>query len=618
MKQKFKKDGTQFRLNIYGIITVITLLILTIGYAAFSDNLTISGTVATVKPDINIKITSVTATGNNGATVGVTDHGYKYISSSVTMPQSSTVTYTIEVTNFGNEPMAIYAINQTYSPNDLKIVRTTDYNVGDKICSNSNPSQCTGNGVRHFTIEIGYDSYGGTQAHEINLDFEFVRTYDITYSHITNNNYPSVAYMGKPFQATFTGDVPSELLISPTHTYTYNNGVLSIPSVTSDITINRYYSITYNLNSGTQAQNQVTRYLYGDNLTILSPTRSNYQFQGWYENPQFTGSAISSTNGLSRNLTLYAKWGAIYSVTYVDITGSGSYPSTIVSGDTYSQTFTNPPSNVTVTMGGNTLTAGTDYTYSNGTLSIPNVTGNLVITSVASVTPITDLRAGDHIIYVDANGVDRECVILWDSTSSYGIQAITTTVTEQFEIGNGTGSTTAVYNSGSNAAKFTLAVNSRNNARQNLNTAARAYVNTSLSPTNGARVVGSPPNNPDVENAQLTSTQYTYINDYNVKQSDTLYTTDVTQMQSLSIVNVSADYWLGSLDAGSVGKNSTLVGVRYVSSGGSGATYMRFVTFNKKASNSTCKSYTYGLRPVFTLKNTLTVHLNANNVYEID
>lgn len=362
---------------------LVVVLLLTVGYAAFGDNMSIGGTVATVIPDANIRITSVVASGNNGATVGTTDHGYHYISSSVSMPQNSTITYTVEVTNFGNEPMAIYAINPTYSPNDIKIISTSGYNIGDKICADSNPSQCTLNAVKTFTITIGYNNYGGTQAHEINLDFEFVRTYDVTYSHITNNGYPAVAYVGKPFQVTFSGDVPADIIVSPSHNHTYQNGVLSIPNVTSDITINRYYSITYNLNSGTQANNQVTRYLYGDNLSILDPTRTNYVFQGWYESSTFTGSPVTSTNGLDRNLVLYAKWGVIYSVSYVDITDSNNYPSTIVSGNTYSQTFATAPSSVSVTMGGNTLTSGTDFTYLNGTLTIPNVSGNLVITGVS-------------------------------------------------------------------------------------------------------------------------------------------------------------------------------------------------------------------------------------------
>ena len=184
---------------------------------------------------------------------------------------------------------------------------------------------------------------------------------------------------------------------------------------------------------------------------------------------------------------------------------------------------------------------------------------------------------------------------------------------QQFEIGNGSGSTTAIYNAGtSGKQRFNTALASYNSSRQNLNTAARSYINTDLSPTNGARVVGSPPDNPDVENIQLTSTQNTYINDYNVKKGDTYHTTDVNKMTSLGILNISATYWLGALENGSIGNRSTLVGNRYVAANGTSATYIRHLSLNKTSTSSTSKSYTYGLRPVFTLKNTLYFEEGAN------
>ena len=369
------------KINFWGIMLVMIIILFTVGYSAFADEMSISGAVATVTPDPKILITSVTTT-SNGATVSTTNHTFDSISSSVSMPNNSTVTYTVEVSNFGNEPMAIYAINDTYLPDDLKILSISGYNVGDKICDNNDSTRCTLNAVKTFTITVGYDNYTANQVHQINLNFEFVRTYDVTYNRITNNNYPAVAYDGKPFQVTFTGDVPVDIIVTPAHNYSYQNGVLSIPNVTDNITINRYYSIIYNLNSGTQANNQVTKYLYGDSLTILDPTRTNYVFQGWYENSSFTGNAISSTNGLDRDLVLYAKWGANYSVTYVDIADSGNYTNTAVEGTTFTLTFTTSPNGVSVTMGGNTLTENTDFTFSNGTITIPNVSGNIVITGV--------------------------------------------------------------------------------------------------------------------------------------------------------------------------------------------------------------------------------------------
>lgn len=67
------------------------------------------------------------------------------------------------------------------------------------------------------------------------------------------------------------------------------------------------------------------------------------------------------------------------SVIYLNMDNSSSYPDTVGYMGTYSYTFAIPPVIRNITMGEVILTPGTDYTYSDGTLTIPNVTGNLVI-----------------------------------------------------------------------------------------------------------------------------------------------------------------------------------------------------------------------------------------------
>ena len=68
-----------------------------------------------------------------------------------------------------------------------------------------------------------------------------------------------------------------------------------------------------------------------------------------------------------------------FSVVYINMENSSTYPPSIGYMSTYSYTFAIPPVIQSITMGGTPLVANTDYTYTNGTLTIPNVTGSLVI-----------------------------------------------------------------------------------------------------------------------------------------------------------------------------------------------------------------------------------------------
>ena len=81
----------------------------------------------------------------------------------------------------------------------------------------------------------------------------------------------------------------------------YLDGIIKLQFV-------RLYSITYNLNGGTQAQNQISYYADGDTTAFLSPTKSRSQFDGWYEDSDFTGSALTSVTNKTGDLTLYAKF----------------------------------------------------------------------------------------------------------------------------------------------------------------------------------------------------------------------------------------------------------------------------------------------------------------------
>jgi uncharacterized repeat protein (TIGR02543 family) len=70
------------------------------------------------------------------------------------------------------------------------------------------------------------------------------------------------------------------------------------------------YTITYNLNSGTNhADNPTSFTVECEDITLLTPTRAGHTFGGWFGNSQFTGEAITSIPaGGTGNIALWARW----------------------------------------------------------------------------------------------------------------------------------------------------------------------------------------------------------------------------------------------------------------------------------------------------------------------
>ena len=86
------------------------------------------------------------------------------------------------------------------------------------------------------------------------------------------------------------------------------------------------YSITYELNGGTNHHDNPKEYRYGMGVSeLFAPTRDGYTFDGWYLNKECTGDPITSISpGRDGNITLHAKWTQRYYNTVSDGTLSRS------------------------------------------------------------------------------------------------------------------------------------------------------------------------------------------------------------------------------------------------------------------------------------------------------
>lgn len=119
----------------------------------------------------------------------------------------------------------------------------------------------------------------------------------------------------------------------------------SIDSVTEttkgDLTLyakwRKKFTISYNVLGGELSTTEPSTYFEGYTYSIPTPTKEDYQFMGWYLNPEFTDEKIESiTESTQGNLDLYAKWAQKFSISYNSLGGTlESRISSYLEGDTF-------------------------------------------------------------------------------------------------------------------------------------------------------------------------------------------------------------------------------------------------------------------------------------------
>lgn len=77
------------------------------------------------------------------------------------------------------------------------------------------------------------------------------------------------------------------------------------------------YSITYNLNGGTNSTKNISSFTKIDApIKLYDPTKENADFLGWYATSDFSGEKVTEITTVS-NVTLYARWDLKMTITYV-------------------------------------------------------------------------------------------------------------------------------------------------------------------------------------------------------------------------------------------------------------------------------------------------------------
>lgn len=116
----------------------------------------------------------------------------------------------------------------------------------------------------------------------------------------------------------WTLNVGSDIATVSGNTLTVKAGAMV--AITATATWEAKYRINYIMNDGSWVADYTAPSTYGPSNGVTLPTSSNitrddYSFEGWYDNPTFTGSPITQiAQGSTNNKMFYAKWTAAVEV----------------------------------------------------------------------------------------------------------------------------------------------------------------------------------------------------------------------------------------------------------------------------------------------------------------
>jgi len=235
-------------------IVLVMVLFLTIGYSTFSTNLFAGDFIVNVRPDKNVRITSfsIDHTNNNGSSSEI-DYNISRVYGNLSLPNAtSSVTYTVEVKNYGNIEMGISSIELPSELDDILDVIVDGYTLGTKIRDNSDSCENSVNGCtlsinRTFNITVKYkeNKYNSekTSFNNFKLDFLFIECHEVIFTGFTVLK-PSMDAKSVLDGSTYSYNIgPYETLllrmdgITLTNYTIDNNNLLTVPNVTGDLEI---------------------------------------------------------------------------------------------------------------------------------------------------------------------------------------------------------------------------------------------------------------------------------------------------------------------------------------------------------------------------------------------
>ena len=159
----------------------------------------------------------------------------------------------------------------------------------------------------HFEDEmhrIYYDLNGGEAPEEFDETEEFVSGSNLANAlPILEEDSEGHQFVGwKIEECSENPELVGELIgsVMPDCTKAQGNGHIRLKAAWR-------YKITYNLYGGRNASGNPTSYTFEDEIILKSPTKTNYDFKGWFLDSQYT-QQCTEIKDKEEDIVLYAKW----------------------------------------------------------------------------------------------------------------------------------------------------------------------------------------------------------------------------------------------------------------------------------------------------------------------
>lgn len=240
MKKRRKNGFKNYRFIYIGFI-FLGILLLSIGFSAFQNNLSIEDANATVRVDKDIRIMGISIDSVNDATSSYEEYNVSNVTSKVNLDNSNSyVIFLVDIYNLGNVVMGIKDVTINYD--NLK-VEILNYDLKSKLCDENN--QCTLGMEKKLKVKVSYQDDGyhaSNTSYDIRLDFLFGRIYSISYYDIDSANLPSEIIEGDELKLTIPSRIDYFLNVfmdsrrlSSESDYQYENDILILPNVNGNI-----------------------------------------------------------------------------------------------------------------------------------------------------------------------------------------------------------------------------------------------------------------------------------------------------------------------------------------------------------------------------------------------